>query len=295
VIGATQLFGISAFELIYSEDKSRPFGSLVRVTGSLGNPNVFGWIVAQMSIIILLLSTSWWRYAWLFVGALLVVMSGSRTVLILFPFMVAFASVLIGGIRAVLSKAFLLSLGIGSAFVYVVISLGGYFPYLQQLQTVVTSGSLMSVNAFAGRWAMWGQAYAEFASAGDMAWLFGLGSRESTRALDNDFLYVFFRSGTFGLVAHVSLITYIATIFLRTRHSSIGMAGLQYLIFALLMGIVADTLGGWLAPLFLFYLVGIAVGAGHSALSGTNQGKAVFHLGSTPGQPWRVRESPPGH
>jgi hypothetical protein len=170
------------------------------------------------------------------------------------------------------------SIGIGAAFLFVVMSMGSYFPYLAQLQAVIASGSLLSVNAFAGRLAIWGRAYAEFTNAGDLVWLFGLGSREATRVLDNDILYVFFRVGAVGLLAHLALFAYTATIFLHTRHSPISMAGLQFLLFAVAMGLVADTLGGWLTPLLLFYLVGLAVGGTRSGTSGASRPPQVPRL-----------------
>lgn len=295
LIAITQLFGMSVFDVMYTEDKSRPFGRLVRVTGSLGNPNIFGWIVAQMAVVIVMLSTSWSRFLWVSLGALLVVASGSRTILVLFPFMVALASLLArGGSQMKSWKTLAFSVGIGAAFLFVVMSLGAYFPYLAQLQSVITSGSLTSVNAFAARLSIWERGYVEFSGGDGLTWLFGLGSRETTRVLDNDILYVLFRIGFLGLLGHVALILCSAAIFMRSRRSIVSMVGLQYLCFAVALGFVADTLGGWLTPLLLFYLLGLSVGLSrrtkHRGLPAHHSSGSRPILDAAQGMP----ESPPG-
>lgn len=206
LIGALQLVGVSFFDVIYSEHKTRMFGGLVRITGSLSNPNAFGWVVAQASMVIVLLSTRPRRYSVLFVAALLILVSGSRSTLVAYPLMIAVAFVLktTGGIKAIAAPIGY-SLGIGVALAAAVAAFGEYFPYHSQLRSVIETGSLMSVHSLAARVQHWERAYAAFQAAGDMAWLIGLGSRESTRVLDNDFLYVFFRLGAFGFVIHMEI------------------------------------------------------------------------------------------
>lgn len=270
LIAVSQILGLPIVDFLYSEDKSRPFGSLLRVTGSLGNPNSFGWIVAQASIMILLLSGSWTRFLWLVLGALLVVVSGSRTVLILFPLMLAFASIFGRGGLDVSWKSLALSLVVAAGFLGVILWLGSYFPYLAQLGNVLTSGSLRSVNAFDARLGIWGRAFDAFSAGGDVVWFFGLGSREVTRVLDNDMLYVFFRLGAFGLLAHLAVLGYAAAVLLRGRAHPVAMVGFQYLLFALLIGVLSDALGGWFVPLLLFYFVGLTIG-----LSGTFRDRGV--------------------
>jgi hypothetical protein len=48
------------------------------------------------------------------------------------------------------------------------------------------------------------------------------------------------------------------------------MVGFQYLLFALLIGVLVDALGGWFVPLLLFYFVGLTIG-----LSGTFRGRGM--------------------
>lgn len=257
-IGSLQLLGVS-FDFIYTEEKFRPIGSLLRITGSLGNPNWFAWIVSQASIMILMLTSRPIRYLVVALGALLILLSGSRTLLILFPAMVAVGLVLSTPRRLKISHpALVYGLVIGVTFFLAIFWFGDHFPYLSQLARVVRSGSLASVSSVAGRLGTWQQTYAVFEAEGASAWLVGLGSRESTRVLDNDFLYVLFRFGALGFAIHIILILYLFWLFWRTRTSVISRVGLQYLCFALLQGTVRETLGGWMHPLLLLYFAGMA-------------------------------------
>lgn len=267
VIGALQLVGVS-FDFMYTEEKFRPIGSLLRITGSLGNPNWFAWIVSQASIMILMLSSRPIRYLVLALGALLILLSGSRTLLILFPVMVAVGLVLSTPGRLRISRtALAYGFVIGLAFFVALAWYGDYFPYLAQLAGVAGSGSLASVGSVAARLSTWEQTYSVFDAEGASAWLVGLGSRESTRVLDNDFLYVLFRFGALGFAIHLVLILYLFWLFWSTRTSTISRVGLQYLCFALLQGTVRETLGGWMHPLLLLYFAGIAAGLKRQGVS----------------------------
>jgi hypothetical protein len=286
VIAISQILGVPVVDFLYSEDKSRPFGSLLRVTGSLDNPNALGWIVAQASMMILLLSESRARFLWLGLGALLVIASGSRTVLILFPLMIVFASLFGRGGLDVSWNSLAVSVVIAAGFLGVIFWLGSYFPYLAQLGNVLTSGSLSSVNSFDARLDIWARAFDHFKASGDLVWIFGLGSRAETRVLDNDVLYVFFRLGALGLLAHFAVLAYAAVIFLRERAYPIAILGFQYLLFALLIGLLVDALGGWFVPLFLFYFVGLTIG-----LSRTSRDleDLAMQAGSRGVRPWIAR------
>lgn len=55
IVGITQLLDISIFKYIYDDSKSYPIWKLVRTTGTMANPNMFGWIITQMTVIIYLL------------------------------------------------------------------------------------------------------------------------------------------------------------------------------------------------------------------------------------------------
>lgn len=260
VLSITQIAGIPAFNLVYSAEKSRPFGSLLRATGSLANPNHFAWVVAQAGIFAFVLEKRKIRYLALFTAMLLVIAGGSRTLLVLFPCMVAYAAIKTGSTRYRMASYLILGGVIATVFVLIIYFLAEFLPYLAQLQLVLASGSLRSVNSFNARVLNWQEVFAVFSQGGWGVWLIGLGARPLTTVLDNDFFYVLFRFGIIGFLVHLGLLGYAWYTFLRARASGIAVIGLQYLWFALIFGLVADTLGGWNIPLLLYLFLGMTIG-----------------------------------
>jgi hypothetical protein len=264
VIAAAQLAGLPIFDFVYSAHKARPLGTIVRVTGSMGNPNIFGWIVAQACVTVFLLGRR--RWPWLLLGCILIFAAGSRTLLVLFPCMMALVGVWRrGGGWWAYARGSAIAAAAVAAAVLLALSLSQYLPYLGQLRDVVISGSLSSVNSFAYRLYLWDAAYYEFRSGGLGTWILGLGSRESTRVLDNDFLYVFFRLGVSGFLLHSGILLYMTYLLRKARGHAVALLGMQYLLFSLALGLMYETLGGWNFPLTLFYLVGLAAGVARRA------------------------------
>lgn len=261
LVALLQLLGLSPFDFIYSERVLRPLGGSFRITGTLVYPSQFGWMVSQATVLIVLLSAGRSRYLAVAVGALLVLASGSRSVFVMFPLMVGTAFVLRPSKSTRLAlPALSVGLGLGIAFVVALAAFGDYFRYLAELWKVQDTGSLMSVHSFAVRVEMWQRVYSEFEAAGPAGWLVGLGSRESTKTLDNHLLYVLFRLGVLGLTIHIGILGFISYICFKRRTSAVANAALQYMFFALLLGVAVDTLGGWFYPLLLFYLAGLTAG-----------------------------------
>lgn len=278
VIASTQLLDVPVFDLIYSSEKARPLGSLVRVTGSMGNPNSFGWVVAQAAVITVLLAERPVR--WLMLGLFLIFSSGSRTLLLLFPFMIALAGIWRRGGR---KQDFLLggaaAFGGAAGMVILALAASDLLPYLGQLRALVLSGSLESVSSVAKRLLTWTTGYREFTTGGPVVWLFGLGSRQETRVLDNDYLYVLFRLGAIGFAVHLSIMIY-AAYHLSRRVDAVSRIGLQYLLFGLVLGIVAETLGGWNHPLLLYFLLGAVLRLGASEDERPNQPRSLALTGA---------------
>lgn len=261
VIASLQLAGGTYFDLIYSEHKMSSFGDILRVTGSLSNPNSFAWIVSQTAIIVLLLGSGGLRFLAIILAAPLILFSGSRTMLLLFPVMVAAALVLRTPGRFKISGPTLgYSLVIALGFFLAVVQFREYFPYLGQLVTAAESGSLRPLHALTVRLEGWQDGFAAMQAEGFSGWFVGIGSRETTNWLDNDFIYVFVRFGALGWAMHLALILYLFWLFWNTRTSAVSRVGLQHLAFAVLMGAVRDTMGGWMYPLLVFYLAGLAAG-----------------------------------
>src|SRR5690606_39173129 len=71
----------------YSQEKTRSFEQSVRITGTLANPNYFSWIIIQLTLVIILFEKNKVKLIIGFLaGIALVFLSGSRSFLILLPF-----------------------------------------------------------------------------------------------------------------------------------------------------------------------------------------------------------------
>lgn len=261
LLAFTQIAGLPVFGLIYDDRKSHPFGALMRVTGSLQNPNAFGWMVAQAGVLLSLLLRSRMRGVWVVITTLLVLFSGSRTLLLLFPFMIVTAQVLRDptNVRTYLRYAGFAAVVL-ALFVSVILFLAEYFPYLAQLQSVAASGSLASVNSFARRLEIWATGYEEFQGGGLSALLIGLGARPSMAIMDNDSLYVLFRLGLLGSLVHFGIIAAVFGEFLRHRSTAVSAFGAQSVIFALVFGFVSESTASWQIPLLIFATLGLVIG-----------------------------------
>lgn len=261
VIAASQAAGTGLFSTLYEAEKARQFGGLFRVTGSMANPNWFGWTVAQSSVGILIFHDSRRRYAWLALAAVLVVAAGSRSLLLLFPFMAVVGEGLRANDRGLVSIGPALGAGVSlvAFFGAMLVFLREALPYLGQLHDLFATASLRSINALDIRFSNWANVAEVFRGDGAATWLFGLGDREITQTLDNDYLFVLFRTGAVGLLVHLTFIVYLIVFFKRRFQTNIARFGLEYLLFALAFGLVADTLGGWFLPIWLFLFVGMAM------------------------------------
>jgi hypothetical protein len=266
LIAVTQIAGVPVFDLVYDAGKSRPFGRLLRATGSLTNPNAFAWIVAQAAVMVSVLGRGRSRLLLLALATQLIVAGGSRTLLLLFPFMFVVVHVLRDptNLRVYMRYAALAAL-LAGVFLGVVLYLSSYFPYLGELKKVFATGSIMSISSMAARLAMWGGRFAEFQKGGTLAWFFGVGSRESNAVVDNDFLYVFFRYGGVGVLLHNAIVGGALLALAAVRRFPVAIIAIQYIIFALVFGLVSETLASWHLPLLLFMLLGLALGLGARA------------------------------
>lgn len=260
-LAVTQAAGASVFHPLYDSSKSHPFGRLMRVTGSLANPNSFAWMVAHAAVIISLMHPRRTRALWLTIATLLVLLSGSRTLLLLFPFMIVAAQILRDPTNyRVYARYLTFGAGVLALFGAIILYLATYFPYLAQLASIASSGSLTSVNSFALRLEIWARAYQEFSDGGAIALVFGLGARQSMAIMDNDFLYVLFRLGVVGAVVHFGLVLTVLVAFLRARRDPVAVLGAVYVLFALAFGMLVETTASWHIPLIMFVLLGTVLG-----------------------------------
>lgn len=264
-IASCQFLDLHVFDIIYSSDKTRAYGSLVRVAGSLGNPNMFGWIMTQLGVFVFLFEESKLKkYLALLLCFSLVILSGSRSMLLLFPLVFLVSIILSNRKTAAFYLAKLpVSLTFISASAYFAYKLlliyGTHFPYINQLLSVLDSKSFESINSYYLRTLTWSSVLDELGGAENwFKWLFGLGPG-SVEVADNDFIYSIANYGLFFSIVQYGMYALFTFYFIKCGDNKFKSLGLQYIFFSMTLGMQSDTLSGWNFPLFCMFYVGIAL------------------------------------
>lgn len=265
IVGITQLFDIDLFHLIYSSEKTRPLGESVRIAGTMGNPNVFAWIVIQMAIIVFIFEYNQFKkLIFVLISLILVFFSGSRSLLVLFPLILLFSKFFldkknISFFFAKLPKYLFVFVSFGLLLYWIIVTFGEYFPYLNQILMVIDSGSLSSINSFDARTIMWNDAINQMKKENSIfTWVFGLGAG-AIEVLDNDYLYSLINYGVIGLLINILMYVYFFYQFSKLKNKTFAVLGQIYIIFSFIIGFQADTLSGWNYPILITFYVGISI------------------------------------
>ncbi|NKC59754.1 hypothetical protein HED34_07210 [Vagococcus fluvialis] len=264
IVVITQLFDIRLLHPIYSMNKTLPLGTLVRVAGTFGNPNLFGWMILQIGIIILLLEKSGLKkIANLLICLILVLLSGSRVTFMVFPIGIFLTLLLMQkrNLKFYFKKVpVLIIMGIGLILILFkfLYKFQEYFPYMSQIFLVFDSRSLSSVNSFSLREMMWESARFTFSETNNsFKYLLGIGPG-SFSVLDNDYLFAFINFGSIFLIIQVYPYVYAIVNGLRKNTQNwIQIYLIQYAILALVIGYQSETISGWDYPVLFYYFFGI--------------------------------------
>lgn len=276
LVGVTQLFGVSVTGWLYSEEKTRGFGQIVRITGTLTNPNIFAWVVLQASIIIFLFEQkAFKKYLWMLVGFFLVVFAGSRSLLIIFPFAFLLVNILrqkkTVGFFVVRIPSYIILLMIMLLVLYLsILEFGEYLPYVNELANLLVTGDLSSFNSYSSRLEMWSNSFDDF-DGSIISWLFGLGAA-SVRVVDNDYLYSILNYGLVGTTCNLVLYFGLYRYFLKLEDKRLSVLGRQYIMLSLLIGVQVETLSGWNYPILIMFFAGICL----NLIKAQNSNKSVL-------------------
>jgi hypothetical protein len=260
VVGFTQFIGMDVFRLIYTSEKASPFYEVLRITGTMGNPNTLGWVMVQVVAMITLLKRDMYPYMLVALCSIIVVFSGSRTATLILPFVLILTHAFRQGAQIRIGQLLMVGVVVLSGAVGLFLAISEYLPYIGQIRQIFLTGSLTAVESLQARFIHWEKVAEHFFQSEWSVWLFGLSDRAETQTLDNDYLYVLFRTGLAGLIIHLSFILYILRLCYHWRKSRVAQMCIVYVLSALLTGLVAETLAGWLIPIWLMYLFGILVG-----------------------------------
>jgi len=259
VISFTQAIDLPLFTSLYGAEKSRAIGRIFRVTGSLENPNFFGFIIIQASLIILLLGSGKKKFIWLTIATLLILASGSRSQLLIFPVALLLGTVLskpkIDGKLLLKSGVVMLS---GFILLFIVIfALSDTLRYMAQI-FILFQGDLSQISSIAVRFSMWESKWATFLNDPSLyKWFIGLGSRPEFRVADNDYFYMFWHYGAAGLIIHISIYVSLFYLVLKSWDIKLKSLALTSLVLLLIVGAQSETMGGWGYPLTVLFFVGL--------------------------------------
>ncbi len=262
IVGMTQLFGIDLFSFLYSTEKTRAWGGIVRIAGTMMNPNMFSWILIQMMVIIWLFEKkSFKKLSSLMIVLGLVFLSGSRSLLLIFPFVLIFVEIfskrktasfffvkvpLYGGVLFLAYRVLVWFLST---------PFGANFRYMRELLSIFESRDLNSIGSFAHRESMWQRALTDINSP--LSWIFGTGG--AIEKADNDYVYAISNFGIAFLVIQLSMYLLIAYLFYKIKDRKFRALGLQYIVFSLGLGYQVETLSGWNYPILIMFYTGIAI------------------------------------
>ncbi len=264
-----QIMNIPIAEIIYSSEKSRGIGTIFRITGTLANPNTFGMVIIISCIIAVNFGKNIiFNFILIVFSLLLIVASGSRSMLIVFPFAVIF-NYFIVVFNGKLKLKLLLRASVFGSFIffiiyYIISSFEDVFKYQAQIFDLIKSPDIGTVNSVFLRFENWHLQWSLFVeNSFFLKWLFGLGSRDIFRVADNDVFYGFWHYGFFGL-----LITFFVVFIVVRSVKSVSLAKFKGVAFSFLFSMIllswqAEMFFSWFYPLIWLYLSGIAVGAGY--------------------------------
>lgn len=264
----------TVFDWIWSAEKTRGVGQILRLTGSMYNPNTLGLLILNLyAILMLLVSRTIKRSLFLSMVCLaLILLTGSRISVVSF---VIFSPVLIllNG-TSNLDFVKLLKVGffgsmIALLFAWVVSiflqQYGGTFRYLSRLNSIEFSSVtafFVSLSEQTSRFSSWSAKWEYFySSPGDLKWLFGLGVDSRFRVGDNDYFYSFWHWGSMGFF--LGYLIYIVTIICCPRSSSRLRLLLWIVFFQLVIyGFMLETFHSWFHPVLFWILAGISYSSG---------------------------------
>ena len=152
-----------------------------------------------------------------------------------------------------------LLLGFGFYLLYMfILKFGHNFPYLYQLLNIIETRSLDSIGSFDARLRMWEGALIDFNnSTGLLTWMFGMGPGTDS-VVDNDYFYSMINYGVLGLFLNLLIYTVIYFQFKKLKIKEFSVLGRQYIVFSLIVGFQAESLGGWNYPIFILFYAGLA-------------------------------------
>jgi hypothetical protein len=244
-----QVLGFDSF--LWTAEKARDWAGLLRVVGTVQNPNTLGVVTVFCIIIFAHFSKSkpFWSKVLIGLCVLIVFATGSRTSLIILlslPIIFISKDQLFSKsfIYIVISVILLLVL-----FYLVLIVLKDTLPYMSQILNIIKGEGIHTLDM---RFAHWENIRELYCTSPFQNKLFGFGPGYFT-VLDNSYFYALYNYGISGFLFFTVLLL---MLFRISRETGIKIA--QRSLFVLLIfGLVADAMLNFLFMTIVYYFIGL--------------------------------------
>src|SRR5699024_6268502 len=229
-----QIMGFDS--LLWISEKARDWTGILRVVGTVQNPNTLGILTVLCIVVFAHFSKQkpLWSKVLIGLGALIILATGSRTSLIILLFL----PLLFVSKEALFSKKIvytLLAVCLGLVlFYFVLLFLKDRLPYMSQNLSLVEG---QSVHTLSLRFSIWENVGEIYQSASIKNRLFGFGPGYFS-VMDNSYFYVLFNYGVIGSVFFLFSL-FILLVNLKVNNIEIARRSLYVL---LICGLVADVL-----------------------------------------------------
>lgn len=251
LFSSIQLFSPDFFSQIWTSVETRGLDSYVRVTGSMVNPIPFSFFISYLVLIIIAREGPERNLLWVFIGGALVVLSGTRSLILVYPFLIS-GWYYLDNNSSLLKRLF--NAFICALFLYVLIFIAlyflrGYLTYSVELLSLFGINNY-SVNdlhqheelrTYGYRVLSWNTALMDFFSRDIFSMVFGK-SGPYTSSAHHDLLYMLTRYGILGLVIYLFLNLYLLELAYKNRDRAEGRLMYLSILMILVVG-MANTVG----------------------------------------------------
>jgi len=257
-------FVLSIFQFIWNNEKNW----LYRNTGSFTNPNMLGFFMILMAIVVGVSEEKKVKKNIVFLVVFVIIfLTGSRTSLMVYMIIIPFSLIDDRHFFKNLSKVLFVLAGLSVMFYWVVEFYGEENKYMYELLSILYSGDINSVATFSYRLELWQNIISKINDS-NFFWGMGPGKGIGLKYVDNEYIALFSKYGIFGFLFNFSiyiiLMRYVnkdnvnfckkdKDIYFFARFMNI------YFFVMLIFGITAETFTSWLYVLLFFAFLGVLV------------------------------------
>lgn len=251
LFSSIQLFYPDFFSQIWTSAETRGLDSYVRVTGSMVNPIPFSFFISYLVLIIIAREGPERNLLWVSLGGLLVMLSGTRSLILVFPILIAFWYYLENN-NSLFKRLF--NTVICAFFLYFCIFIflylfKGYLTYSAELLSIFGINNYPAndlyqhdeLRTYGYRVLSWNATLMDFFSRDLFSMIFGK-SGPYTSSAHHDLLYMLTRYGILGLVIYLFLNLYLLELAYKNRDKSEGRLMYLSVLMILVVG-MANTVG----------------------------------------------------